>query len=215
RIAERHRLRAKHRRVWGINRGREASEKPVDPDASSQETELEAAVSELGAAHRARPFEVSIYQAIREPGPDADPTQPAPVCHPPALGAVCDRASRTLGDAVDTAVFTGALRQVPLWRSTLPLSRDHARRRHLYFTRHVADTLPLASSGASSPQGIPLGFSSPGETVQLLNFWDPAHSNHALVINGRSGSGKTLYTIALVSQLLCHGAQGVVVDRAD
>ncbi len=206
RIAERHRLRAKHRRVWGINRGREASEKPVDPDASSQESELEAAVSELGAAHRARPFDVSIYQAIREPGPDPDPAE---------LAAVCDRAARTLGDAVDTAVYRGALRQVPLWRSTLPLGRDHARRRQLYFTRHVADTLPLASSGASSPQGIPLGFSSPGETVQLLNFWDPAHTNHALVINGKSGSGKTLCTIALVSQLLCHGAQGVVVDRAD
>ena len=67
----------------------------------------------------------------------------------------------------------------------------------------------------TSPHGIPVGFSSPGETVQFLNFWDPAHTNHALAINGKSGTGKTLCTIALVSQLLCHGAQGVVIDRAD
>ena len=51
--------------------------------------------------------------------------------------------------------------------------------------------------------------------MQFLNFWDPAHTNHALAINGKSGTGKTLCTIALVSQLLCHGAQGVVIDRAD
>lgn len=206
RITERDRLRAKHRRVFGVNRGREETSKPVHPDAKTQEVELEAAVVELGAAQRARPFEVSIYQAIREPGPDADPRE---------LAAVCDRAARTLGAAVDASVYRGALRQIPLWRSTLPLGRDYARRRHLYFTRHVADTLPLAASGASSPQGLPVGFSTPGETVQLLNFWDPAHTNHALAINGKSGSGKTLCTIALVSQLLCHGAQGVVIDRAD
>ena len=122
---------------------------------------------------------------------------------------------RALAAAGDVTVHRGALRQLDLWRSTLPLGQDHARRRQLYFTRHVADTLPLVASGAGSPHGIPVGFSSPGETVQRLDFWDPAHENHALAINGKSGSGKTLCTIALVSQLLCHGAQGVVIDRAD
>ena len=206
RLTERHRLRAKHRRVWGINRGREARERPVDPDARAQESELDDAMAELSARQRAQPFEVAIYQAIREPGPDADPDE---------LAAVCDRAARTLAAAGDVAVHRGALRQIDLWRSTLPLGRDYARRRELYFTRHLADTIPLVASGATSPHGIPLGFSSPGETVQFLNFWDPAHTNHALAINGKSGTGKTLCTIALVSQLLCHGAQGVVIDRAD
>ncbi len=118
-------------------------------------------------AQRAQPFEVSIYQAIREPGPDPDPAE---------LAGVCDRAARALAAAGDVTVHRGALRQLDLWRSTLPLGHDHARRRQLYFTRHVADTLPLVASGAGSPHGHPGRLlSSPGETVQRLNFWDPAH----------------------------------------
>src|SRR3954465_7947636 len=152
RLTERHRLRAKHRRVWGINRGREAREKPVDPDARAQESELDEAMAELGAREHAQPFEVAIYQAIREPGPDPDPA---------ALADVCDRAARALSAAADAPVHRGALRQVDLWRSTLPLGRDYARRRQLYFTRHLADTLPLVASGASSPHGVPIGFCSP------------------------------------------------------
>ena len=203
---ERHRLRAKHRRVWGINRGREARERPVDPDARARRASSTTRwPSSARASARSRLRSRSIRRSA-----SPDPT-PIPTSWP--RSATAPRATlAAAGDAPCTAArcdssICGARRCRSA--ATTPGGAQ------LYFTRHVADTIPLVASGASSPHGVPFGFSSPGETVQFLNFWDPAHTNHALAINGKSGTGKTLCTIALVSQLLCHGAQGVVIDRAD
>ena len=206
RVSERRRLRRKHLRVHGINLGRAEAQRPVDPDSRRQEDELDAAIAELRGGHGARPFEVSIYQSVRQRGPDPSLA---------GLGEAVETAARALAHATDVPVHAGLLRQLELWRSTLPLGIDCARRSQLYFTRHVADTLPLVGTSCGSPVGVPLGFAAPGGTVQFLDFWDPAHDNNALVVLGKSGAGKTLCTVALVAQLLARGAQGVVVDRAD
>jgi hypothetical protein len=205
RLAERRKLRARYRRIHGINRGRLDENKHVDPDSRRQEEELDTAVDELGAQHRAQPFEVSIYQSILQPAA-ADAAE--------QLADIVDRAAGELAVAGDLAVHRGALRQVPLWRSTLPLGPNPARRGQLYFSRHAADTLPFAAAGCSSPTGLPFAFAVPGGGVQLLNFWDRAHDNNALTINGKSGRGKTMATISLVSQLIAQGAHGAVIDRA-
>ena len=71
------------------------------------------------------------------------------------------------------------------------LGRDVAGLTRKYVTRHVGDTLPLVGTRCGSPTGIPFAFTEPGRAVELLNPFDPAHDNGTLLVNARSGGGKT------------------------
>ena len=153
RVSERRRLRRKHLRVHGINLGRAEAQRPVDPDSRRQEHELDAAIAELRGGQGARPFEVSIYQSVRQRGPDPSVA---------GLGEAVETAARALAHATDVPVHAGLLRQLELWRSTLPLGVDHARRSQLYFTRHVADTLPLVGTSVRVTRGRAAGVRCPG-----------------------------------------------------
>jgi hypothetical protein len=85
-------------------------------------------------------YRLSIYQAMRERGPQPDPER---------LKAAVENAAEHLSRAVDCRVNRGRYQQVELWQSTLPLGRDIADRTRRYVTRNVADTLPLF--------GVPVG----------------------------------------------------------
>jgi len=205
RLRERQRFKARHRRLFGVNRGAELRGRAPDYEMLAQEHELGELLAELSGHERAASFEVSIYQSIREPGPDPDPVQ---------LAEAVEQASRAIIAASDARVSLGQLRQLELWQSSLPLGRDVARLSRKYVTRHVGDSVPLVGTSCGSPTGVPFAFTDPGREVALINPFDPAHDNGTLLVNARSGGGKTFLVNVLLARFLAHGMHAFVVDRA-
>ena len=205
RLRERSRFKARHRRLFGVNRGAQLRGRTPDYEMLAQEEELGELLKELSGHERTAAFEVSIYQSIRERGPDPDPIQ---------LAEAVEQASREIIAASDARVNLGQLRQLELWQSTLPLGRDVARLTRKYVTRHVGDTVPLVGTSCGSPSGIPFAFTDPGREVALINPFDPAHDNGTLLVNARSGGGKTFLVNVLLARFLAHGMQAFVLDRA-
>ena len=205
RLRERARQKARHRRLFGINRGAEIRGRIADYEMLAQESEQQELLQELSGQERASVYDVAIYQSVRERGPDPDPVE---------LAEGVEQASRELIAASDARVNLGQFLQKELWQSTLPLGRDAAARTRKYVTRHVGDTVPLIGTRCGSPRGIPFCFTEPGRTVELIDPWDPAHDNATMLVNGKSGAGKTLAVATLLSRCLAHGASGYVLDRA-
>lgn len=205
RIRERNRHKARHRRLFGVNRGAEMRGRIVDYESIAQEGEARALVEELSGQERAAVYEVSIYEAIREPGPQPDPRQ---------LAEAVELVARDITSSSDARVNQGQLRQPELWQSSLPLGRDIARMTRKYVTRHVGDTVPLVGTRSGSPTGIPFAFTDPGREVTLIDPFDPAHDNGTLLVNGRSGGGKTFAVNLLIARFLAQGMRAFVIDRA-
>jgi len=205
RYRERMAQKRRYRRIHGVNRGVEQRGRPLDPDARVQEEEAAELNDELATSAGAGIYRVSIYGALREPGPDPDIE---------SLRELCQATGREVTMACDARIGHGLFAQAALWQSTLPLGRDAAGRRRKYVSRNVGDTFPLCGTSCGSPDGIPLGYALPGRTLERLDPFDPAHPNHLLLINGMSGAGKTMAAIILLIRALSQGAGGFIIDRA-
>jgi hypothetical protein len=202
---ERRRLKAGYRRVFAVNRHAESNGRVPDFDRYAQEHETERLLAEMAGHERAGLFRVSIYQSIRARGPDPDVA---------LLTEAVDYCADQIESSSDCRVSRGEFQQQELWCSTLPIGRDVAARTRKYATRNVGDTIPLIGTSCGSPTGIPFAFSDPGRTLELLNPYDRAHANHTLLVNGRSGSGKTMAANVILSRCIAHGARAFVIDRA-
>jgi hypothetical protein len=205
RRSERQRLKRGYRRLFAVNRDAEMKGWVPDYDRYAQEQETQALLSEMAGHERASLFRVSIYQSIRARGPEADPA---------LLNEAVDYCADQIESMSDCRVNRGEFQQAALWQSTLPLGRDVAGRARRYATRNVGDTVPLVGTSCGSPSGIPFAFSDPGRTLELLDPYDRTHSNFTMLVNGRSGSGKTMAANIIVSRCLAHGARAFVLDRA-
>lgn len=205
RRSERTKLKMGYRRIFSVNRGAESRGRVPDFDRYVQEREVETLLSEMAGHDRANLFRVGVYQSIRARGPEPDES---------LLSEAVDYCADQIQTASDCRVSRGEFQQKELWESTLPLGRDVARRTRKYATRNVGDTVPLAGTSCGSPNGIPFAFSDPGRTLELLDPYDRAHANQTLLINGRSGSGKTMAANIIMSRCIAHGARGFVLDRA-
>ena len=204
RMVERRRYRERRKRLWGANRGREREGKMDDPEQLDQEQEVTDLVSELSLSPNAAVYELSVYQRIRQPGPE--PTAAA-------LTDATDQAIRDISAPVDVRVQRDGATQLELWQSTIPVGLDVARKTFRVVTRNAGDTTPLIGTNCGSPDGIPIAFSQ-SRTVQRLNPFDTTHENGTMVVNGKSGSGKTMTTVLLLMRALARGAHGAVIDRA-
>src|SRR5271165_2543765 len=97
--------------------------------------------------------------------------------------------------------------------SSLPTGCDAAGRTRKYVSVNVGDTTPLVGARCGSPSGIPLGYSSVGRTLERLDLFDAAHSNHMLVVTGESGFGKTMIVNNIYARALARGDHGAVIER--
>src|SRR3954454_8692579 len=202
---ERQRLKFAYRRLFTINRGAEQRGRVPDFDRYVQESEYEGLLGQLAGGQQAGIYRVSIYQTVRVRGPHPDAT---------ALSEAVDYCAEQIEAVGDCKVARGEFAQHELWPGTLPLGRDPYGRARKYPTANAADMLPLVGTQCGSPTGVPFAFADPGRTVELLNPYDPEHANHALVVAGRSGSGKTMTANVILSRAIAHGARAFVIDRA-
>jgi len=205
RYRERMAQKRRYRRIHGVNRGVEQRGRPLDPDARVQEEEAAELNDELAASAGSGIYRVSIYGALTEHGPEPDTE---------ALHELCSAGARELAMACDARVSHGPFAQGPLWRSTLPLGVDVAKRTRKYVSRTVGDTFPLCGTSCSSPDGILLGYALPGRTLERLDPFDAIHPNRLLLVNGMSGAGKTMAVIVLLIRAIAHGASGFIIDRS-
>jgi hypothetical protein len=202
---ERRRLKLAYRRLFSVNRGAEMRGRVPNLDRYAQEQETQRLLGEMAGHERTGLFRVSIYQALRSPGPTPDLA---------ALAEAVDYCADQMESMSDCRVNRGEYQQAELWQSTLPLGRDVAGRTRRYATRNVGDTIPLVGMGCGSPRGIPFAFSDPGRTLERLDPYDRTHSNFTMVVSGRSGSGKTLTANVILARCIAQGARAFVLDRA-
>ncbi len=66
---------------------------------------------------------------------------------------------------------------------------------------------------ADRPRGSRCGYSSVGRTLERLDLFDAAHSNHMLVVTGESGFGKTMIVNNIYARALARGDHGAVIER--
>ncbi len=201
RYRERMAQKRRYKRLYGVNRGVESNGRPLDPDARVREQEAAELVDELAASVGAGIYRVSIYHAVSERDPER-------------LAELCQATAREVTMASDARVNHGLFAQEQLWQSTLPLGRDVAARKRKYVSRNVGDTFSLVGTSCSSPGGIPLGYALPGRTLERIDPFDAAHTNHLMLVAGITGSGKTMATIILLIRALAQGATGFIIDRA-
>jgi hypothetical protein len=205
RAAERERFNRKARRLWGVNEGAASQRRRPDRTQHEQEHELEALVAELSAGAETI-CDVAIYLTLRVEGTGPGPRQ--------ALGDAIASWRRDAAAPVDAAFSTLEAAQGDLWIASLPLALDRAGRTVPMITRNAADSVPLLSTSFGSPGGLPLGVATPGRSIERLDPFDQMHDNATTLIFAKSGGGKTMTTIALISAALTRGAQVSVIDRS-
>jgi len=176
-----------------------------DAEAERQEREQAQLVEEMANDPQAGLVELSLYLLLRGPGPRPNASELEEAVH--QAGQVVHRA--TAGGTL----MPGTREQDALWRSTLPLGLDVARKTLRFGPEHAADTTALIGASCGSPHGLPLLVSPTGE-VEYLNPFDRSHRNHSIVIAGISGTGKTNVGNRLIAHLVAQGATGYVFDRA-
>jgi hypothetical protein len=191
----------RYRRIHGNNRGTEMKGRPLDPEQQAQEVEAAELNAEL-ALTGAGIYRVGCYPSVREPGGDVE-----------AVVEILDDIGRELGAANEAHLHPALAAQREVHSSTLPSGLDTARRTRKYVSVNVGDTTPLVGARCGSPSGIPLGYSSVGRTLERLDLWDPAHSNHMLVVTGESGFGKTMMVNNIYARALARGDHGAVIER--
>ena len=185
---------------------REARKGRRDATTNAQAQAHGALAEQMAQDPLANLTDMSVYLALRAPGPRPDKH---------ALAAAAYRAQKTVARATSGGTFDRGNRlQEQLWVSTLPFGADVAHRTLRVGVEHAADSFPLIGSTCGSPSGIPLFIEPVSGQVQYLNPFDRALTNSTIVIAGRSGVGKTVTANRLVAQMVAMGAHGFLYDRA-
>ena len=74
--------------------------------------------------------------------------------------------------------------------------------------------MPLASAACGCPQGLILGYSEPGGTLERIDPFDALFTTHVTLVAGPSGGGKTVAVNALLQRAIAQGMRGWIVDRS-
>lgn len=205
RVRERRSYRRRFQRIRGLNQSRQQRGKFVSIEAELQQDEAQDVVADLTTTIGSGIYEVSNYINVRVP--DGDKAQQT-------LKQNIKTIRREATSSDDARYGDGAFAQKNLFVSTLPLADDRAGRTKRFVARNVGDLIPLVGSSCGSPTGIVIGHSTPGRSLERIDPFDPVHENHLVLISGKSGGGKTMAAIIMLSRWLARGARGFIIDRA-
>jgi len=137
----------------------------------------------------------------------------------PSLGAL-DAATRRALSVIRTRLGVepgrGRGYQGPLWRASLPLGQNAARRRaKRWHTAVVGNCLPFLGNSPGTPTGLPLGFTARGHELVLLDLIHPSLATSVITVTGAAGSGKTFLLLRLALWTRLRGGRVTLVARAD
>jgi hypothetical protein len=108
-----------------------------------------------------------------------------------ALNAATRRALSLIGTRLGIHPGKGRGYQGPLWKASLPLGQNAARRRATrWSTAAIGNGLPFLSNNPGTAAGMPLGFTTRGHELVLLDLVDPSLPNAVGIFAGRPGMGK-------------------------
>jgi hypothetical protein len=203
RARQRRAYRLRRRRLWADLRRRERDGKLIAEEAYEQEREAAELDAELRLSGASGIYDVSIYLAVRRPATAAE-----------ELADLIARVARDFEGYTDARLYGGRFLAEDSWISTLPLATDRLRARRRFAQRNVADCIALLSTSASSRAGVPLGYATPGQTLERVDPFDERYRTHVVLVTGSSGSGKTVATNLLLARNLARGAVGYIIDRS-
>jgi hypothetical protein len=220
RSRERAKARARYKRIYGLQRGKEMRLKPVDFESRQREQEAATLSAELASSAGAGVYQVAVNLSLVSPPDPSIPlrTEEAREEDRQHRAKALLRWSKALEQEVltrtDARLHHPWFAQLDAWRSTWPLGDDALGIKRRYVTQNLADTFPLVSAKCGSPTGIPLGWDQPGRTLARLDPFDPLHRNHIMIVSAPSGGGKTMATNLILGRILPKGATGAIIDRA-
>jgi len=133
-----------------------------------------------------------------------------------ALDAATRRALSVIRTRLGVEPGRGRGYQGPLWRASLPLGQNAARRRaKRWHTAVVGNALPFLGNSPGTPTGLPLGFTARGHELVLLDLIHPSLATSVITVTGAAGSGKTFLLLRLALWTRLRGGRVTLVARAD
>jgi len=133
-----------------------------------------------------------------------------------ALDTATRRALSLIGTRLGIVPGKGRGYQGPLWRASLPLGQNTARRRaKRWHTSAVGNGLPFLAHNPGTPTGFPVGFASRGHELVLLDLIHPSLSTSVMTVTGSQGMGKTFWLLRCALWSRYRGYRVTLIARAD
>jgi len=133
-----------------------------------------------------------------------------------ALDTATRRALSLIGTRLGIQPGKGRGYQGPLWRASLPLGQNTARRRaKRWHTSAVGNGLPFLAHNPGTPTGFPVGFASRGHELVLLDLIHPSLSTSVMTVTGSQGMGKTFWLLRCALWSRYRGHRVTLIARAD
>jgi len=133
-----------------------------------------------------------------------------------ALDTATRRALSLIGTRLGIQPGKGRGCQGPLWRASLPLGQNTARRRaKRWHTSAVGNGLPFLAHNPGTPTGFPVGFASRGHELVLLDLIHPSLSTSVMTVTGSQGMGKTFWLLRCALWSRYRGHRVTLIARAD
>jgi hypothetical protein len=206
-VGDRSRTRTAQRRRWARLRAaisyKERRGQLVGSDEEDALDEAQLLDRELRSTVAATVYDVATYVSFRQL--DGDHI---------ALAERLRTIARAFESLTDARVLRGAFLNVQAYPCTLPIGVDGLRATRRYAQRNIAHCSPLVTAACGCPQGLILGFSDPGGTLERLDPYDPRFQTYLTLIVGRGGGGKTVMANALLARAIAQGMRGFIIDRS-
>jgi len=135
---------------------------------------------------------------------------------PEELDTARRRALSLIGTRLGIQPAKGPGYQGPLWRASLPLGQNTARRRaKRWHTAVIGNGLPYLAHNPGTPTGFPVGFTTRGHELVLLDLIHQTLSTSVMIVTGAQGMGKTLWLLRCALWARYRGQRVTLIARAD
>jgi hypothetical protein len=206
-VGDRSRTRTAQRRRWARLRAatsyKERRGQLIGSDEEDALDEARELDRELRSTVAATVYNVATYISFRRL--DGDET---------AFAEQLKSTARAFQSLTDARVLRGAFLNVQSWPCTLPIGVDALKATRAYAQRNIAHCSPLVTASCGCPQGLIVGFSDPGGTLERLDPYDVKFQTYLTLIVGRGGGGKTVMGNALLMGAIAQGMRGFIIDRS-